>query len=524
MSHWIDPFLQLLTDQGAEALFLGSGELPLLRQAGTDVAAARQSVGLEHLLALARGALGAEDWHHFESFGQARWSEARGPLRYRFDAVGGPGRMRLEIRPEVDETESAAAAPAAAAPAAAPEASNAPKTPAAPPAAGPTPPGAPPAGQPIAPAFPTSLACEAGIAFVDELLRKTHGMRASDLHLTPGLPPMVRLDGRLQALEGYEAIPPERLRGLLLALAAERNQEELETLWDTDFAREIPGLSRFRVNVFTDRLGLGAAFRVIPNEIPKPEQLGLPPKLVEMTQLSKGIVLVTGPTGSGKSTTLAALVDHINETRHDHVITLEDPIEFVHSSRKCLIHQREIGTHAQSFKRGLREALREDPDVVLVGEMRDLETVHIALETAETGHLVFGTLHTTSGPATVDRLIDQFPAAQQQQIRVMLADTLRCVVAQVLCRRKGGGRVAALELMVSTPAIANLIREGKTHQMMSIMLTSKGEGMQTMTDALAKLVEEDIIDPEEALARATDREDVFRTLERRGLLDSAPAR
>jgi twitching motility protein PilT len=244
---------------------------------------------------------------------------------------------------------------------------------------------------------------------------------------------------------------------------------------------------------------------------------------VETTQLSKGIVLVTGPTGSGKSTTLSALIDHINGTRHDHIITLEDPIEFVHTSRSCLVHQREVGTHVQSFKRGLREALREDPDVVLVGEMRDLETVHIALETAETGHLVYGTLHTTSGPATVDRLIDQFPAAQQQQIRIMLADTLRCVVAQVLCRRKRGGRVAALEIMVCTPAIANLIREGKTHQMMSIMLTAKGDGMQTMTDSLVRLVEEDVIEPEEALARATDREDVLRTLDRRGLLGGAPA-
>jgi twitching motility protein PilT len=362
------------------------------------------------------------------------------------------------------------------------------------------------------------------IQFLDDMLRATHGMRASDLHLSSNMRPVVRKDGQMQPLEGHEVIGPTAMRELLLSITPDRNVDEMERMWDTDFAHEIAGVSRFRVNLFHDRHGMGGVFRVIPDKTPKPEDLGLPHRLIEMTQLSKGIVLVTGPTGSGKSTTLSALLDHINDTRRDHVITIEDPIEFVHQSRECLINQREVGTHAQTFKRALREALREDPDIVLVGEMRDLETVHIALETAETGHLVFGTLHTTSAPASIDRLIDQFPAQQQQQIRVMLADTLRCVVAQVLCRRKTGGRVAALEMMVCTPAIANLIREGKTHQIPSIMQTSKAEGMQLMTEALVNLVKSGVIEPEEALARATDRDDVWRTLERSELLTHQQAK
>ena len=527
MSDWVDAFLEALWEHGAESLVLKSGVPPALRFGNREQPVSRQSLALDHLTTLVRRAGGRDLWQTFESMGTASWTEARPGRRFRFVAQGDLSRsLRIDITPEKPDavpvrgdspaelstppaTSPAAAAPAPSVRAPAPTSALACAV-----ASGVAP------AEPVAPAAvaPPSELAPGPIQIVEELLRRTHGMRASDLHLTSDMPPLVRLDGRMQPLEGYGRLRPEALRELLRSVTPERNALELERMWDTDFAHEIPGVARFRVNLFHDRLGVGGVFRVIPDTTPKPQDLGLPVRLIEMTQLSKGIVLVTGPTGSGKSTTLSALLDHINDTRHDHVITIEDPIEFVHRSRNCLINQREVGTHAQTFKRALREALREDPDIVLVGEMRDLETVHIALETAETGHLVFATLHTNSAPASIDRLIDQFPAAQQQQIRVMLADSLRCVAAQVLCRRKTGGRVAALELMVCTPAIANLIREGKTHQIPSIMQTTKAEGMQLMTEALVNLVKEGTIDPEEALARATDRDDVWRTLERAGLL------
>jgi twitching motility protein PilT len=492
MSRWIDAFLQMLESREGAALEMCAGEPARLRVSDSVHLVSKQTVPLEHLLALARQGLGNDGWNHFEEFGESSWEEARDGRRYVYHARGGPGRLHVEVMHAEDvapQTIEIAAPPAPA--------------------------DSEPAAPRIEPATVEPVRAVArAVTSLDELLRATHAMRASDLHLTAGMPPVVRVDGALQRLPDARPLSAEDLEKLLTAATPARNREELEQLWDTDFGHEIAGVSRFRVNLFHDRFGIGGVFRVVPNRVPRPEDLGLPASLVEMTQLSKGIILVTGPTGSGKSTTLAALVNHINDSRDDHVITIEDPIEFVHESRRCLVNQREVGTHAQSFKRALREALREDPDIVLVGEMRDLETVHIALETAETGHLVFGTLHTTSGPSTVDRLIDQFPAAQQQQIRIMLADTLRCVVAQVLCRRKQGGRVAALEIMMGTPAIANLIREGKTHQMLSIMQTSRAEGMQTMTDALVRLVQENVISAEEALARATHRDEVVRALER----------
>src|SRR5690606_26140605 len=256
--------------------------------------------------------------------------------------------------------------------------------------------------------------------------------------------------------------------------------------------------ARFRVNVFANRLGIAAVLRQIPNQIRTAEELGLPQALLDLCFLTKGLVLVTGPTGSGKSTTLAALIDYINRNRSDHILTIEDPIEFVHRNKKCLVNQREVGVHTESFKRALRAALREDPDIILVGELRDLETVAIAIETAETGHLVFGTLHTTTAPATVDRLIDQFPADQQEQIRVMLADTLKGVVAQTLCKKVGGGRIAALEILLVNHAISNLIREGKTFQIPSVMQTSKAKGMCTLNDSLLDLVKKGLVEPAEA--------------------------
>ncbi|MCZ6746846.1 MAG: type IV pilus twitching motility protein PilT, partial [Acidobacteria bacterium] len=331
----------------------------------------------------------------------------------------------------------------------------------------------------------------------------------SDLHMSSDAAPMLRVDGDLEPIPGASKLSSDQVPALLKEITPAENWEEFERLNDSDFAYEISGLCRFRCNLFMDRKGPGGVFRVIPSKILTVDDLGLSGALRDLCLLNKGLVLVTGPTGSGKSTTLTALVDHINTIRTDHVITIEDPIEFVHEHRKCLINQREVGKHTEGFKQALRAALREDPDIVLVGEMRDLETVAIALETAETGHLVFGTLHTSSAISTVDRLIDQFPADQQEQIRVMLAESLKAIVAQVLCRKKEGGRVAALEVLMGIPAVSNLIREAKTFQLASIMQTGRKHGMITMNDALLKLVKDGVVEPKEAYMKALDKHNLI---------------
>ncbi len=307
----------------------------------------------------------------------------------------------------------------------------------------------------------------------------------------------------------YEITPP-------------KNLEEFKQTNDTDFAYALEGSGRFRANLFRDHRGIGGVFRLIPSEILTFEQLKLPVAIKKFCQLPKGLVLVTGPTGSGKSTTLAAMIDFINKSRAEHIITIEDPIEFVHQNHRCLINQREVHRHTLGFKQALRAALREDPDIVLVGEMRDLETTHIAIETAETGHLVFGTLHTTTAVSTVDRLIDQFPSNQQQQIRTMLAAALKGVVAQNLLKKKGGGRVAALEVLVVNAAVASLIRDAKTAQIMSIMQTAKREGMTLLNEELAKFVKDDIIDPLEAYMKAVDKEGLLKAYDSLGVKFELP--
>jgi twitching motility protein PilT len=299
----------------------------------------------------------------------------------------------------------------------------------------------------------------------------------------------------------------------------ENNRQEFERRHDTDFAYEIKGLARFRANIFMDRKGMGGVFRVIPTEILTAEKLNISPHILKLCGLNKGLVLVTGPTGSGKSTTLCALIDYINRTRSDHIITIEDPIEFVHENKKCLINQREVHNHTDSFKDALRAALREDPDIVLVGEMRDLETVAIAIETAETGHLVFGTLHTTTAASTVDRIIDQFPADRQMQIRMMLSESLRGVISQTLLKKIGGGRVAALEVLIVNNAISNLIREGKTFQIASAMQTGRALGNVTLNDALMELVSKKVSTPEEAYTKAVDKSG-FESLLKRNNIDT----
>ncbi len=341
---------------------------------------------------------------------------------------------------------------------------------------------------------------------IDQLFRRMCELKASDLHLSSGSPPLVRRDGEMQRLvENAPPLTTDMLKRLLSEIMPETNRLEFEARHDTDFAYEIAGLARFRANVFLDRNGVGAVFRVIPSKILSAETLGLSQHVLGLCDLKKGLVLVTGPTGSGKSTTLCAMIDYINRTRADHIITIEDPIEFVHRNEKCLVNQREVHNHTRSFKDALRAALREDPDVLLVGELRDLETIAIAIETAETGHLVFGTLHTTTAASTVDRVIDQFPADRQSQIRVMLSESLRGVIAQTLCKKVGGGRVAALEVLLVNGAISNLIREGKTFQINSMMQVGRAQGMVTLNDALNELVKKNLITPEEALVRAVDK-------------------
>jgi twitching motility protein PilT len=339
---------------------------------------------------------------------------------------------------------------------------------------------------------------------IERLLRLLVGAEASDLHLRSGQPPLLRRQGEL-AREPSAPIPAERLEVLLASIMSPREIAEYREVGDTDWAYEIEGLARFRCNAGRDRHGPIAVFRVIPTTVRTADEMGLSKDVQNLCYLTKGLVVVTGPTGSGKSTTLAALVDLINRTRTDHIITIEDPIEFVHQSKQCLVTQRQVGLHTRSFKNALRAALREDPDIILVGEMRDLETVSIAIETAETGHLVFGTLHTTTAASTVDRIIDQFPADRQSQVRVMLSESLRGVIAQTLCKKIGGGRVAAREILLSIPAVSNLIREGKTFQIPSIMQTNRKVGMVTLNDALMELVDKKEVEPKEAYMKSVEK-------------------
>jgi twitching motility protein PilT len=373
-----------------------------------------------------------------------------------------------------------------------------------------------------APIAPDRLVYDTGLAGgttaeIDRLLYAMLEKKASDLHISSGSPPMLRVDGEMVPMAGEKSLSAEAVQMALLPMVPPRNREEFQKTHDSDFAYELSGRARFRVNVFVDLHGMGAVFRVIPAKILTADDLNLPKEILALCHMTKGLVLVTGPTGSGKTTTLAALVDYINRNRTAHVITIEDPIEFVHSNKKCLVNQRQVGEHTDSFKRALRAALREDPDIVMLGEMRDLETVSIAIETAETGHLVFGTLHTSSAPSTIDRIIDQYPADQQNQIRVMLASSLRGVVCQMLCKKVGGGRVAALEIMFSVPAISNLIRESKIFQIPSIMQTGRKLGMCTMNDSLLKLAKDGVISVEEALAKSYDKATLTTQLQQNNL-------
>jgi len=336
---------------------------------------------------------------------------------------------------------------------------------------------------------------------VTELLVFGVEQGASDCHLSAGEPPMIRIHGDLKKLD-HPAMSREEVHALIYDIMGDAQRKTFEETHECDFSFEMGAIARFRVNVFLQRKGEAAVFRTIPTKIQTLDELGMPPILRQLCDKEKGLILVTGPTGSGKSTTLAAMVDDLNNTYEGHILTIEDPVEFVHQSKKCLVNQRELGPHTYSFANALRAALREDPDVILVGEMRDLETIQLALTAAETGHIVFGTLHTSSAPKTVDRIIDVFPPSQQSQIRAQFAESIEAVITQTLLKKKGGGRTAALEIMTGTTAVRNLIREGKIHQIPGTMQVSQKDGMQTMDMALVNLINRGIITREEAQSKS----------------------
>ena len=510
----LDRFLNLLITNNASALLLSEGEIATLTIKDVPRPVMKQALTSAQILTLVREIAPANQPHQLDAQGSVRfeYSCADGTFEVSLTQNGkiaariaprpvGAPKTSPSSMPPVGFTPTTASAPtptpAVAAPAAAPR-----------PDVRPTPATAS-AGQ-------SSIAGGRALEKMESLLRVLITNKASDLHLRAGSPPLLRASGDIAPIANEPVLSSSDIEAMLHAVMLDRNREEFKELSDSDFAHEIPGIARFRGNALRDRKGTGAVFRAIPAAVVTVEQMGISAEVQRLCHLTKGLVLVTGPTGSGKSTTLCALIDLINRTRSDHVITIEDPIEFVHDSKKCLITQRHVGVHTSSFKHALRAALREDPDIVLVGELRDLETVSMAIETAETGHLVFGTLHTSTAVSTVDRVIDQFPPDRQAQIRVMLSESLKGVISQVLCKKIGGGRVAAREIMLSTPSISNLIREGKTFQLPSVLQTSRRLGMVTMNDALIELVDSKQVEPQEAYLKATDKVGILNMLKQRG--------
>jgi twitching motility protein PilT len=464
----LDPFIKLAFDRRADRLELGAGAPVTITVGGASQTVSRSALTEAQLVALLREIAPAAVAAQVAPGAtvQFTYGSPSGPVEVAVQP--GPGGLAALVRP----------APAG--------------------AAAPSPNGG------SAAAAAGDGADDRARAALDVLLRQLIEGGASDLHLRSGEPPIYRRHGEL-ARDDSPPVPGDQLRAMLLSIMPAAIREEWNGTGDADWAYEIEGCARFRCNAGLDRHGPFAVFRAIPSQVPTADDLGLSREIQNLCYLTKGLVLVTGPTGSGKSTTLAAMVDLINRTRSDHILTIEDPIEFVHPSKKCLVTQRQTGVHTRGFKQALRAALREDPDVVLVGEMRDLETVSIAIETAETGHLVFGTLHTTTAASTIDRIIDQFPADRQSQVRVMLSESLRGVIAQTLCRKVGGGRVAAREVLITLPAISNLIREGKTFQIPSIMQTNRKAGMVTLNDALMELVDAGLVEPKEAYMKAVEK-------------------
>jgi twitching motility protein PilT len=513
------PLFSMLESNKADELRLVPGEQPSVVQGGQRREVGGQPMNARLIMAAASELLSQDELADLPSQRPRTVRYEHSDVLYVVEISNTPAGINLVIRPaaraaaqraaagapaiELAATPrghaAAAAARAAPAPAAAAPAAAAPRRTETEPAPSSASPRSGVSGEP-----PVSRVSGGGPR-IDKLLREMLAAKASDLHLSSGNHPVMRVHGEIHFGKDQPVLSSADVSSLMNEIMTEKGTKDFAELRDADFAYEIAGLARFRVNVFEDRNGVGAVMRQIPIEIITTEKLGLPKACTDLCWLSKGLVVVTGPTGSGKSTTLAAMIDYINKNRSDHIITIEDPVEFVHKNIKCLVNQREVGQNTKSFKNALRAALREDPDIVLVGEMRDLETIAIAIETAETGHLVFGTLHTTTAVSTVDRIIDQFPTDRQAQIRVMLSESLKGVVAQVLCKRIGGGRIAAHEIVLGSPAVTNLIRDGKTFQLASVMQTSKQQGMVTMNDSLFALVQSKQVEAKEAWLKATDK-------------------
>jgi twitching motility protein PilT len=528
----LDPFVDVMLRERADQLYLLPDEPVTLIKDGKPRRVSKQPLTDQHIYALMVEVAPPEaaDKIDQQSETEFDYAGANGLVRVRIVPEG--GRLTAVISAIRRPSQEQATPPVAASPAGAEVTAKRP-VPAPPPAPAPkaTTPAKPPRASVIAAApmvdspvatpgeLPGEFASsefQAAEQKLGKLLRALVQSQSSDLHLRVGEPALFRTHGEIKRQSGTP-LSVNDLELLVLSIMPERNRGEWKETGDTDFAYEISGLARFRVNAARDRKGPVAVFRVIPAKVVTVEEMGLSDEVQKLCYLKKGLVLITGPTGSGKSTTLCALIDLINRTRTDHIITIEDPIEFVHDNKKCLITQRQVHVHTESFKSALRAALREDPDIVLVGELRDLETIAIAIETAETGHLVFGTLHTTTAASTVDRIIDQFPADRQAQIRVMLSESLRGVISQTLCKKAGGGRVAAREILLTTPAISNLIREGKTFQIPSIIQTSKKLGMLTLNDALLELAEKKLIEPDEAYVRSVEKSGLVASLKAKGL-------
>jgi twitching motility protein PilT len=510
----LDRLLSVMVSNRANALVLNEGDVAQLEVPGGVRPVTKQPLTSQQVVALLREIAPADAGAKLEAGKDATFQYSSDDGVFIARATLADGRWEASICVDDDSafmqtTGGNGGATAVATPTAAPAVARA-AAPAAARSAAPTPLAVTTGVQPTIPqpaaAAPNVFVADSRAKIeIDSLLKHMVAKGASDLHLRVGEPPVLRLHGEMLRIEGRGVLGDDELRAMLLSIMPERNRNEFDELHDTDYAYEIEGTARFRANAAMERKGPAAVFRVIPAQMVTVEQMGVTPEVQQLCYLTKGLVLVTGPTGSGKSTTLCSLIDLVNRSRTDHVITIEDPIEFVHPNKNCIITQRQVGVHTKSFKSALRAALREDPDIILVGELRDLETVAIAIETAETGHLVFGTLHTTTAAGTVDRIIDQFPADRQEQIRVMLAESLKGVISQTLCKKIGGGRVAAREILLTNPAISNLIRESKVFQINSVLQTSRKLGMVTLNDALIDLVDGNLVEPKEAYTKAIDK-------------------
>jgi twitching motility protein PilT len=521
----LDRLLSVMVSNRANALVLNEGDVAQLDVPGGSRPVTKQPLTSQQVVALLREIAPADVGAKLESGSHATFQYSSDDGVFVARALQVDGRWEASIRVDDDGAfmsgtagmgGAAVATPPAAAPAVARAAAPAAAAPVAAARAVPVTGAQSAVSQAAEPEPNVFVADPRAKIELDTLLRQMVTKGASDLHLRVGEPPVLRLHGEMMRIEGKTPISDDFMRAMLMSIMPERNRNEFLELHDTDYAYEIEGIARFRANASMERKGPAAVFRVIPAQMVTVEQMGVTPEVQQLCYLTKGLVLVTGPTGSGKSTTLCSLIDLVNRSRTDHVITIEDPIEFVHPNKNCIITQRQVGVHTKSFKSALRAALREDPDIILVGELRDLETVSIAIETAETGHLVFGTLHTTTAAGTVDRVIDQFPADRQEQIRTMLSESLKGVISQTLCKKIGGGRVAAREILLSIPAVSNLIREAKTFQIPSVMQTSKRLGMLTLNDALLDLVDANLVESKEAYLKAVDKPNLVNALRARG--------